>query len=193
MIRILLLLSFCTSTESLAGYHTSFNRGFDDFAKEQGFKSFYDYKKKIDVCANLLLIIFDNSAQSNLVKKVHPPEGYHWMNDDGYYTLMRNPSSGYIKHPGSGLTADVPIFPKFLPQQKNVDLKIKSSTDTLSLEVVPPDQYHWMSNGLSYSLMKTPGSGYGPHQGSSLVANFKVYQHNQSVTPPPRHTHSIWQ
>ena len=34
--------------------------------------------------------------------------------------------------------------------------------------------------------MKTPGSGYGPHQGSSLVANFKVYQHNQSVTKTSR-------
>ena len=125
--------------------------------------------------------IFDNNVQSSLGEKVYPPEGYHWMNDDGHYTLMQDPSSGYSKHPDSSLTADVPIFPKFLPQPKNIDLEIKSSTDSLSLEVVPPDQYHWMSNGSSYSLMKTPRSGYGPHPGSSLVANFKIYQHNQSV------------
>tara|TARA_A100000164_G_C21773401_1_gene707372 strand:+ start:11 stop:868 length:858 start_codon:yes stop_codon:yes gene_type:complete len=181
LIRLVLLFYLFTSTESLAGYHNSFNQGFDGFAEEQGFKSFYDYKKKVDVCANMLLKIFDNNAQSSLGEKVYPPEGYHWMNDDGHYTLMQDPSSGYSKHPGSSLTADVPIFPKFLPQPKNIDLEIKSSTDTLSLEVVPPDQYHWMSNGSSYSLMKTPRSGYGPHPGSSLVANFKIYQHNQSV------------
>ena len=181
LIRLVVLFSLFICTESLAGYHKPFDEGFDNFAKEQGFESFQDYKKKVDACANLLLTIFDSSAKSPLVEKVYPPEGYHWMNDDGHYTLMQDPSSGYSKHPGSSLTADIPLFPKFLPQPKNIDLEVKSSTHTMLLEVVPPDNYHWMSNGSTYSLMKTPRSGYGPHPGSSLVANFQVYKQKQYI------------
>ena len=180
-IRLLAPLSLFICTEAFAGYHKPFDEGFDNFAKEQGFDSFPDYKKKLDACANLLLTTLDSSAKSPLLEKVYPPEGYHWMNDDGHYTLMKNPSSGYIQHPGSSLTADIPLFPKFLPQPKNVDLEIKSSTQPMLLEVVPPDNYHWMSNGSTYSLMKTPRSGYGPHPGSSLVANFQVYRQKQYI------------
>ena len=182
LIRLVVLFSLFICTESLAGYHKPFDEGFDNFAKEQGFDSFHDYKKKVEACANLLLAILESNAKSPLGEKVHPPEGYHWMNDDGHYTLMQNPRSGYIKHPGSSLTADIPLFPKFLPQPKNTDLQVKSSTDTMLLEVVPPDQYHWMSNGFTYSLMKTPRSGYGPHPGSSLVANFQLYKQDQYNT-----------
>lgn len=179
--RLLAPLFLFICTEAFAGYHKPFDEGFDNFAKEQGFESFQDYKKKVDACANLLLTILDSSAKSPLVEKVYPPEGYHWMNDYGHYTLMKNPSSGYIQHSGSSLTADIPLFPKFLPQPKNIDLEVKSSTHTMSLEVVPPNNYHWMSNGSTYSLMKTPRSGYGPHPGSSLVANFQVYKQKQYI------------
>ena len=182
MIRLIVFLSLFFSTDSLAGYHNAFDEGFDDFAKEQGFESFHDYKKKVDACANLLLPILDSSTKSSLVEKVYPPEGYHWMNDGRHYTLMQNPRSGYIKHPGASLTANIPLFPKFLPHPKNDQLEVKSSVGAILLEVVPPDQYHWMSNGLAYSLMKTPRSGYGPHPGSSLVANFQVYEQKQAIT-----------
>ena len=181
LIRLLLLISLFISTESLAGYHNSFNQGFDEFAREQGFESFYDYKEKVDTCAKLLLIILDSNAKSTLAEKVYPPQGYHWMNDNGHYSLMQNPSGGYIEHPGSSITADIPLFPKFLPQPKNINLEGGISNNTLLLEVAPPDQYHWMSNGATYSLMKTPRSGYGPHPGSSLVANFKVYNKKRST------------
>ena len=73
-IRLVVLLSLFICTESFAGYHKPFDEGFDDFAKEQGFESFHDYKKKVHACANLLLMILDRSTKSLWLRKVYPPE-----------------------------------------------------------------------------------------------------------------------
>jgi len=187
LIRLLssfLILLF--ATKSFAGYHIAFDAGFDEFAESQGFKSFKDYMQKRDKCAAFINDI-DNSTgnHTNLNKKhldVSPPEDYHWMVEDGYHTLMQNPINGYVKHPGSSLKAKVPIFPVYLIKPKNLENEIGSETNTSFLEVAPPKGYHWMSNGQTYSLMKTPLSGYGPHSGSSLVANFYLYKRQKSIS-----------
>jgi len=164
----------------------AFDGGFDEFAKAQGFKSFQDYLEKRDICAGFIMKLDNsNSKLTNLNNKkldVSPPKGYHWMEEDGYYTLMKNPSSGYSQHAGSSLTVEIPMFPVYLPQPKKTGNKIGSDTEASSLEVTPPKGYHWMSNGHTYSLMKTPISGYGPHSGSSLVANFQLYQRQKSIS-----------
>lgn len=164
----------------------AFDGGFDEFAKAQGFESFQDYIKKRDICASFIMKLDDsNSKRTNLKNNkldVSPPEGYHWMEDNGYYTLMKNPSSGYSQHAGSSLTAKIPAFPLYLPQTKKAANKIEIDTEALSLGVAPPEGYHWMSNGQNYSLMKTPLSGYGPHSGSSLIANFQLYQRQNSIS-----------
>ena len=38
--------------------------------------------------------------------KVSAPKGYHWMKSGKAYKLMKDPKSGYKKHPGSSKTAN---------------------------------------------------------------------------------------
>ena len=42
-------------------------------------------------------------------KSVKAPAGFHWMKAGSGFKLMKNPPSGYKKHPGSSLVAKFKI------------------------------------------------------------------------------------
>ena len=183
MIRLIFIVNVLLATKTLAGYHEAFNKGFDEFAKKQGFDDYDDYLEKRDVCAMLLL----NSENKQIKKQdgkvkfleVIPPEGHHWMLEDRIYSLMKDPDAGYGQHPNASLTANIPLFPNFLPKVPVSPQSATNSENSSFLEVLPPKGYHWMSNASSYLLMKNPPSGYGAHSAygyqSGLKLNFKIY------------------
>ena len=201
MVRLIFIVIALFATETAAGYHEAFDKGFDEFAKKQGFDDYNDYLEKRDACA-MLIINSENKKiknQDDKVKffEVSPPEGHHWMLEDGIYSLMKNPDAGYGQHPNASLVANIPLFPNFLPKAP-VSTQSASNVETLSFfEVSPPDGYHWMSNASSYLLMKNPPSGYGAHNAygyqSSLKLNFEIYSkikptssENDDYTPKTR-------
>ena len=161
-----------------AGYHVAFDKGFAEFAQQQGFEDFDDFLLKRKTCGNLILNSNKNLNNTENSKRVglfvDPPSGYHWMDNNGIFTLMKNPTTGYVKHPNSSITIKVPLYPNFLPEPQK-PVQDTGETSEKTLEVDPPIGYHWMSNGKSYSLMKNPISGYGPHPGSSLKAKFNIF------------------
>ena len=120
MIRLLFIVFALLATKTVAGYHEAFDKGFDEFAKKQGFDDLNDYLEKLNVCAMLII----NSENKKIKKQddnvkvfgVSPPEGHHWMLEDGIYSLMKNPKAGYGQHPNASLIAYVPLFPNFLPK-----------------------------------------------------------------------------
>lgn len=42
-------------------------------------------------------------------KRVKAPAGFHWMKSGKTLKLMKNPSTGYKKHPGATLMASFPV------------------------------------------------------------------------------------
>jgi len=176
--KILVIMFVMLANKVVAGYHIAFDQGFAEFAQQQGFDDLSDFLSKRNACGNLIL----NSNKNETSKEngnqiglfVDPPNGYHWMENNGTFTLMDNPNSGYVKHPNSSKTIKVPLHPNFLSEPPNFVQATENTSDG-TLEVDPPIGYHWMSNGKSYSLMKNPVSGYGPHLGSSLTATFNIY------------------
>ena len=178
MSRILVIVFVLLANKVAAGYHVAFDKGFAEFAQQQGFEDFDDFLLKRKTCGNLILNSnknLKNTENNNRVGLlVDPPSGYHWMNNKGIFTLMKNPTSGYVKHPNSSLTIKVPLYPNFLLELQR-PAQDTGDTSEKTLEVDPPIGHHWMSNGKSYSLMKNPISGYGPHPGSSLKANFSIF------------------
>ena len=188
MIRLLFTIFALLATETVAGYHEAFDKGFDEFAKRQGFDDFTDYLTKRDACATLIINSQDvkTKKQDDKVKllEVSPPEGYHWMTEDGLYTLMKNPDSGYGRHPNSSLLANIPLFPNFLLKSVASTRSVEDNENSLFLEIKPPKGYHWMSSNSSYLLMKNPSSGYAAHGAgaykSSLKLKFPIYSKNKS-------------
>ena len=178
MSRILVIIFVLLANKVAAGYHVAFDKGFTEFAQKQGFKDFNDFLLKRETCGNLILNSnknLNNEVNNNRAGLlVDPPSGYHWMDNKGIFTLMKNPTSGYIKHPNSSITIKVPLYPNFLSEPQK-PVQDTGDTSEKTLEVDPPIGHHWMSNGKSYSLMKNPISGYGPHPGSSLKANFSIF------------------
>ena len=178
MSRILVIVFVLLANKVAAGYHVAFDKGFAEFAQQQGFEDFNDFLLKRKTCGNLILNSnknLKNTENNNRVGLlVDPPSGYHWMNNEGIFTLMKNPTSGYVKHPNSSLTIKVPLYPNFLSELQR-PAQDTGDTSEKTLEVDPPIGHHWMSNGKSYSLMKNPISGYGPHPGSSLKAKFSIF------------------
>jgi hypothetical protein len=176
--RILVIIFVLLANKVVAGYHVAFDKGFAEFAQQQGFNDFNDFLLKRKICGSLILNSnknLNNKENDNRVGLfVDPPSGYHWMDNNGIFTLMKNPTSGYVKHPNSSITIKVPLYPNFLPEAQK---SVQNTGDILekTLEVDPPIGHHWMSNGKSYSLMKNPISGYGPHPGSSLKAKFSIF------------------
>ena len=178
MSRILVIVFVLLANKVAAGYHVAFDKGFAEFAQQQGFEDFNDFLLKRKTCGNLILNSnknLKNRENNNRVGLlVDPPSGYHWMNNKGIFTLMKNPTNGYVKHPNSSLTIKVPLYPNFLSELQR-PAQDTGDTSEKTLEVDPPIGHHWMSNGKSYSLMKNPISGYGPHPGSSLKAKFSIF------------------
>ena len=178
MSRILVIVFVLLANKVAAGYHVAFDKGFAEFAQQQGFEDFNDFLLKRKTCGNLILNSnknLKNTENNNRVGLlVDPPSGYHWMNNKGIFTLMKNPTNGYVKHPNSSLTIKVPLYPNFLSELQR-PAQDTGDTSEKTLEVDPPIGHHWMSNGKSYSLMKNPISGYGPHPGSSLKAKFSIF------------------
>ena len=183
MVRLVFIVIALLATETVAGYHEAFDKGFDEFAKKQGFDDYNDYLAKRDACATMIV----NSGNKKIKKQdgkvkfleVSPPEGHHWMLEDGKYSLMKNPDSGYGQHPNASLIASIPLFPNFLPKVPVLTQSASNSENSSFLEVLPPKGYHWMSNASSYLLMKNPPSGYGAHSAygyqSSLKLDFAIY------------------
>ena len=178
MSRILVIIFVLLANKVAAGYHVAFDKGFAEFAQQQGFEDFDDFLLKRKTCGNLILNSNKNLNNTENNKRVglfvDPPSGYHWMDNNGIFTLMKNPTTGYVKHPNSSITIKVPLYPNFLPEPQK-PVQDTGETSEKTLEVDPPIGYHWMSNGKSYSLMKNPISGYGPHPGSSLKAKFNIF------------------
>ena len=178
MSRILVIVFVLLANKVAAGYHVAFDKGIAEFAQQQGFEDFNDFLLKRKTCGNLILNSnknLKNTENNNRVGLlVDPPSGYHWMNNKGIFTLMKNPTSGYVKHPNSSLTIKVSLYPNFLSELQR-PAQDMGDTSEKTLEVDPPIGHHWMSNGKSYSLMKNPISGYGPHPGSSLKAKFRIF------------------
>ena len=178
MARILVIIFVLLANKVVAGYHVAFDKGFAEFAQQQGFSDFNDFLLKRKICGSLILNSnknLNNKENDNRVGLfVDPPSGYHWMDNNGIFTLMKNPTTGYVKHPNSSLTIKVPLYPNFLLELQR-PAQDTGDTSEKTLEVDPPIGHHWMSNGKSYSLMKNPISGYGPHPGSSLKAKFSIF------------------
>jgi hypothetical protein len=42
-------------------------------------------------------------------KKVKAPGGFHWMKSGKSFKLMKDPKTGYKKHPGSSKSANFPV------------------------------------------------------------------------------------
>ena len=187
MLRFLFFVFTLSASPTLAGYHDAFDQGIDQYAKKQGFENFNDYLAKRTACA-ILIIDSQNTKTEQKVDKakllnVSPPEGYHWMTQQGLYSLMKIPDSGYGQHPNSSEVAKIPLFPNFLSKSETLSQSSGDNENPTFLEVDPPMGYHWMSSGSSYLLMKNPPSGYAPHSGygydSSLTLKFAIFSTNK--------------
>ena len=187
MLRFLFFVFTLSASPTFAGYHDAFDQGIDQYAKKQGFENFNDYLAKRTACA-ILIIDSQNTKTEQKVDKakllnVYPPEGYHWMTEQGLYSLMKTPDSGYGQHPNSSKVAKIPLFPNFLSKSETLSQSSDNNENPTFLEVDPPMGYHWMSSGSSYLLMKNPPSGYAPHSGygydSSLTLKFAIFSKNK--------------
>ena len=187
MLRFLFFVFTLSASPTFAGYHDAFDQGIDQYAKKQGFENFNDYLAKRTACA-ILIIDSQNTKTEQKVDKakllnVFPPEGYHWMTEQGLYSLMKTPDSGYRQHPNSSEVAKIPLFPNFLSKSETLSQSSDNNENPTFLEVDPPMGYHWMSSGSSYLLMKNPPSGYAPHSGygydSSLTLKFAIFSKNK--------------
>ena len=187
MLRFLFFVFTLSASPTFAGYHDAFDQGIDQYAKKQGFENFNDYLAKRTACA-ILIIDSQNTKTEQKVDKakllnVFPPEGYHWMTEQGLYSLMKTPDSGYGQHPNSSEVAKIPLFPNFLSKSETLSQSSDNNENPTFLEVDPPMGYHWMSSGSSYLLMKNPPSGYAPHSGygydSSLTLKFAIFSKNK--------------
>jgi hypothetical protein len=187
MLRFLFFVFTLSASPTFAGYHDAFDQGIDQYAKKQGFENFNDYLAKRTACA-ILIIDSQNTKTEQKVDKakllnVSPPEGYHWMTEQGLYSLMKTPDSGYGQHPNSSEVAKIPLFPNFLSKSETLSQSSDNNENPTFLEVDPPMGYHWMSSGSSYLLMKNPPSGYAPHSGygydSSLTLKFAIFSKNK--------------
>ena len=49
--------------------------------------------------------VYKKGGSTSGMKSVKAPAGFHWMKKGSGYNLMKNPPSGYKKHPGSSLVA----------------------------------------------------------------------------------------
>ena len=79
MSKLLQMIFVLFATKAVAGYHEAFNEGFDEFAKELGFKNYSDFLEKREICAGIILgsQIPKNKKQDSKLIQVMPPEGYH--------------------------------------------------------------------------------------------------------------------
>ena len=53
--------------------------------------------------------VYKKGGSTSGMKSVKTPAGFHWMKKGSGYNLMKNPPSGYKKHPGSSLVAKFKI------------------------------------------------------------------------------------
>ena len=187
MLRFLFFVFTLSASPTFAGYHDAFDQGIYQYAKKQGFENFNDYLAKRTACA-ILIIDSQNTKTEQKVDKakllnVFPPEGYHWMTEQGLYSLMKTPDSGYGQHPNSSEVAKIPLFPNFLSKSETLYQSSDNNENPTFLEVDPPMGYHWMSSGSSYLLMKNPPSGYARHSGygydSSHTLKFAIFSKNK--------------
>ena len=187
MLRFLFFVFALSSSPTVAGYHDAFDQGIDQYAKKQGFENFNDYLAKRTACAVLIIDTQNTKTEQKIdnakLLNVSPPEGYHWMTEQGLYSLMKTPDSGYGQHPNSSEVAKIPLFPNFLSKSETLFQSSNNNETPTFLGVDPPMGYHWMSNGSSYLLMKNPPSGYAPHSGygydSSLTLKFAIFSTNK--------------
>ena len=187
MLRFLFFVFALFASPTLAGYHDAFDQGIDQYAKKQGFENFNDYLAKRTACATLIIDSQNTKTEQKVDKakllNVSPPEGYHWMTQQGLYSLMKTPDSGYGQQPNSSEVAKIPLFPNFLSKSETLSQSSGDNETPTFLEVDPPMGYHWMSSGSSYLLMKNPPSGYAPHSGygydSSLTLKFAIFSTNK--------------
>ena len=96
MSRILVIIFVLLANKVAAGYHVAFDKGFAEFAQQQGVEDFDDFLLKRKTCGNLILSSnknLNNTENNKLVGLfVDPPSGYHWMDNKGIFTLMKNPT-----------------------------------------------------------------------------------------------------
>ena len=187
MLRFLFFVFALSASPIVAGYHDAFDQGIDQYAKKHGFENFNDYLAKRTVCAVLIIDSQNTKTEQKVdnakLLNVSPPEGYHWMTEQGLYSLMKTPDSGYGQHPNSSEVAKIPLFPNFLSKSETLSQSSGDNENPTFLEVDPPMGHHWMSSGSSYLLMKNPPSGYAPHSGygydSSLTLKFVIFSTNK--------------
>ena len=55
MSRILVIVFVLLANKVAAGYHVAFDKGFAEFAQQQGFEDFNDILLKRETCGNLIL------------------------------------------------------------------------------------------------------------------------------------------
>ena len=65
MVRLVFIVIALLATETVAGYHEAFDKGFDEFAKKQGFDDYNDYLEKRDACATMIV----NSVNKKIKKQ----------------------------------------------------------------------------------------------------------------------------
>ena len=86
-----------------AGYHVAFDKGFAEFAQQQGFEDFDDFLLKRKTCGNLILNSNKNLNNTENSKRVglfvDPPSGYHWMDNNGIFHLNEKPNYWVCKAP----------------------------------------------------------------------------------------------
>ena len=55
MSRVLVIIFVLLANKVAAGYHVAFDKGFTEFAQQQGFEDFNDFLLKRETCGNLIL------------------------------------------------------------------------------------------------------------------------------------------
>ena len=62
-------------------------------------------KKKPKAAKAMAKSVYKKGGSTSSMKSVKAPAGFHWMKRGSGFRLMKNPPSGYKKHPGSSLVA----------------------------------------------------------------------------------------
>ena len=65
--------------------------------------------KKAKTAKPMAKSVYKKGGAVGSSKSVKAPAGFHWMKAGTGFKLMKNPSGGYKKHPGSSLVAKFKI------------------------------------------------------------------------------------
>ena len=70
MSRILVIIFVLLANKVAAGYHVAFDKGFAEFAQQQGFEDFDDFLLKRKTCGNLILNSNKNLNNTEIVNEL---------------------------------------------------------------------------------------------------------------------------